>query len=248
MDKAAQREWEEYWGDNPLPPFRFGFEVNTLCDLSAMATAVEAWLDDARQALIEPVIEATASDRAHDYNRRASVGVPGKVSADVVAWTAGARGPRISDYTDKAWSRAMNMVRQGKMGQVALTVSRVGLDKFPDSDREQVEVAIDGVHRDFSTAAWRIRAHATVGTFGGVVPQTVQAAYVSLAKDAMTRFDGCWGGVFLERQVHEFAFETATFRASVGFGLKLCDEFARGYVWGNLHGPTQVAKLGGLPG
>lgn len=246
MDKAHHPDRDEAWGG---PPLYFGFEVDTFADFARQRADVEAWLDDARVHLIQPVVDATAVERAHNYNRRTSMGVPGKVSTDVVSWPAGARGPRIRDYTPDNWDSALDAVRRGELGKVSINLTRVGADGHIDFGREFIELSVRG--EDGSPPprgqklAFQLSAHATVGTYGGKVPSKVQSAFVDAAKQAMRLFEGCWGGVFLDLEVGEFAYERATFRPSRKYGLAECNQYARAYLWGNLLSATQVKKLGG---
>lgn len=244
MDTAAQSDWDASWGSAPLPPMYFGFEVDTFQPLAELRDEVVTWLGGVRSAIVGPLVDRLAGQISHDYDRRACLGEPGLVSSDIVIWWSRRRSPAILDYGESAWAVAIDAIAKGGVKQVAVDVRRVAPDGHLDLAREQFRLSVD-VSPEGALAS-RLRCHATPATYGGRVPVDVQRRFVDCASDAMMRLGGAWGGVFLDRETDELAFERATFRPSRMYGLRECDRFVRAYLWGNLLSRLHLDALGGI--
>lgn len=241
-----QKEWEEWYGDRPLPPVFFGFEVDTFADLAERRGDVAALLARCHEHLVVPLVDAVTADRDDDYDRRTSMGNPGTITVNVSVWEHGRRKPKIRSHSATAWNIALEAVAEGRVAALAVRIHRIGEARFIDEHAERFELRLWANAREYSKAATQFTCHATLATFGGRVGTEQQGLYCALAREAMQRLDGCWGGIVLDRATDELAFERVTERPSIAYGLVECAHYARAYLWGNLLSKQHVTQLGGL--
>ena len=220
-------------------------EIDVIRDLREDGQLVASWIDGALEKVITPLIELMGrpiAEHRRNIDEFSQWGSPGEVYLDI-GWTLASGRTRIRRWNTKTIKELKGLLEQGDVSRLAMTGNVIDANGVADM-HQQFSIHFVQEQVDGKTVAWlQLTAHRHL--YGDDFNASVQRGWVDLLQDSATSLGAPYGYLTVDFTGTESPYEQSIGRWW-GAGIPECDEWARGYYWGNVLSAGHIERLGGL--